>query len=141
MPRVVDLQVQEAVALDSAARYSAVIACGTFLYFPDLSYADQVIERMARKATRCVALLDLPDLAQKAEILRRRKEALGEEAYNHRYAGLDHLYYSREWVRERLEQRGLTCDVQNQCLQGYAHASSRFNVFAWKAGSGAGDLS
>jgi SAM-dependent methyltransferase len=134
MPDVNDLGVYEAAALEPAPSYTAVIACGTFLYFPNLSYAEEVIDRMAAKATRCMALLDLPDLAQKEEILRRRKEALGEEAYNQRYAGLEHLYYSREWVHERLEKRGFTSAVEGQRLGGYSHASYRFNAFAWKAG-------
>jgi hypothetical protein len=92
-----------------------------------------VIDRMAAKATRCVALLDLPDLEQKEEILRRRKKALGEEAYNQKYAGLEHLYYSREWICDTFKKRGFACAVESQCLDGYAHASYRFNTFAFKA--------
>ena len=133
MPGVTDLDVGEAQALEAAPAYDVVTACGTFLYFPGLSYAANVIERMAAKAARGVALLDLPDLAQKDEILRQRKEALGEEAYTRRYAGLDHLYYSRAWVQEKLERLGLTCTLENQCLEGYLHAPHRFNAFAWKA--------
>jgi len=133
MPDVSDLSAQEAAALDPLPAYNAVIACATFLYFPDLSYAAKVIDRMAAKATRCLALLDLPDLAQKDAILRSRKIALGEEAYNQRYAGLEHLYYSKEWVQERLEQLGWNCVLESQFLEGYLHSSYRFNAFAWKA--------
>jgi ubiquinone/menaquinone biosynthesis C-methylase UbiE len=132
MPDVTDLGVQEAAGLDPAPAYDAVIACATFLYFPDLSYAAKAIDRMAAKATRCLALLDLPDLAQKDDILRSRKRALGEEAYNQRYAGLEHLYYSREWVQEQLEKRGFSCALEGQCVEGYSHSPYRFNAFAWK---------
>jgi SAM-dependent methyltransferase len=133
MPDVTDLGVQEAAALEPAPAYEAVVACATFLYFPDHSYAAGVIDRMAAKTTRCLALLDLPDLAQKDAILRSRKKALGEEAYNQRYAGLDHLYYAKEWVKERLEKLGLNCELESQSLEGYLHSPYRFNAFAWKA--------
>jgi trans-aconitate methyltransferase len=133
MPDVSDLEVQEATTLAPGPAYDAVVACATFLYFPDLAYAARVIDRMAAKATRCLALLDLPDLAQKDAIIRSRKKALGEEAYRQRYAGLEHLYYSRDWVKERLEQLGLTCVLESQSLEGYLHSPYRFNAFAWKA--------
>jgi SAM-dependent methyltransferase len=113
MPDVSDLEVQEATTLAPGPAYDAV--------------------RMAAKATRCLALLDLPDLAQKDAIIRSRKKALGEEAYRQRYAGLEHLYYSRDWVKERLEQLGLTCVLESQSLEGYLHSPYRFNAFAWKA--------
>ena len=132
MPTVADLHTAEASSLAPRPLYHSVVASGTFLYFPDLSYADSVIERMAQKSITSLALLDLPDLAQKSEIIRARKDALGEENYNQRYQGLEHLYYSKDWIREKLKALGLTCSVENQRLDGYAHASYRFNAFAWK---------
>jgi trans-aconitate methyltransferase len=133
MPDIGDLSVQEAAGLDPLPAYDCVVACATFLYFPDLSYAARVIDLMAAKATRCLALLDMPDAAQKDAIIRSRKKALGEEAYNQRYAGLEHLYYSRDWVQERLEQLGWNCALESQSLEGYLHSPYRFNAFAWKA--------
>jgi hypothetical protein len=65
MPEVADFTVGEALSLDERPTYDAVISCGTFLYFPDLPYAEGVLRRMATKAERTMAILDLPDLAKK----------------------------------------------------------------------------
>jgi ubiquinone/menaquinone biosynthesis C-methylase UbiE len=132
MPEVADFTVGEALTLADRPTYDAVIACGTFLYFQDLPYAEGVLRRMAAKAERTMAILDLPDLAKKEEILRWRERALGQETYRLRYAGLSHLYYAKEWFDHLLQQMNVTYAIEDQLFEGYNHSPFRFNVFAWK---------
>jgi trans-aconitate methyltransferase len=133
MPKIVDFEAGEAQSLKIDPLYDHVVACGTFLYFPGLDYAEKVLNRMSAKARKSVAILDLPDLAKKQEILRQRGATLGEEAYQQRYAGLDHLYYAKTWFTEILEKLGLTCTIENQTLGGYSHSPYRFNILAHKS--------
>ena len=132
MPQVADFTVGEARALADQPAYDAVMACGTFLYFPDLPYAEAVFRRMAAKAERTIAILDLPDLAKKDEILLWRERTLGKKTYRERYAGLNHLYYAKEWFRNLLEQMDFDYAIEDQAFEEYNHARFRFNVFAWK---------
>jgi trans-aconitate methyltransferase len=133
MPNIVDFEADEARSLKIDSFYDHVVACGTFLYFPGLDYAEEVISRMAAKARKSVAILDVPDIAKKDEILRQRRATLGEEAYQQRYAGLDHLYYAKTWFIEILQRLGLTCTIENQILGGYNHSPYRFNILAHKS--------
>ena len=125
-------EVADADAFDTTQRTDTAICNSVFLYFPSLDYANRVIRRMARKATRAVAILDVPDLATKDEAMRQRVElAGGGEAYAARYAGLDHLYYARDWFVEALTAAGLSkIQVWTQPEGGSENSRFRFNVFA-----------
>jgi trans-aconitate methyltransferase len=125
-------EVADADTFDTTRRTDTAICNSVFLYFPSLAYANRVIRRMATKATRAVAILDVPDLATKDEAIRRRKElAGGGEAYAVRYAGLDHRYYARDWFVEALTAAGLSkIQVWTQPEGGSENSRFRFNVFA-----------
>ena len=125
--------VGEAAAIDPAEPYDVVLSCGVFLYFPSLDYARTVLERMTTKATRAVAILDVPDLARQDQALAIRRGTLGEAAYAEKYRDLDHLYYDKDWLVDTLHACGLArTSVEDQAIPGYANAASRFNVFGWK---------
>jgi len=131
--------VTEAAEMELQPTVDVVVSCAAFLYFPSLEYASQVIERAARKARRAVLVLDLPDAACRDAALAHRVASLGgEEAYQARYSGLDHLYYSREWFEEALRSAGLgRVQVADQNLAGYVNGRFRFNAWGF-AGESAG---
>ena len=132
MPRG-SFTVGDAATLDPAGPYDVVLSCGVFLYFPSLDYARTVVERMAAKARRAVAILDVPDLARQDRALAIRRGTLGDAAYEEKYRGLDHLYYDKGWLADTLRGCGLArTRVEDQAIPGYANAAYRFNVFGWK---------
>ncbi len=125
-------EVGDAAALELLPQYDFVAASGVFLYFPSYAYAANVLESMIRKAKRGVLVLDVPDLATRDAALDERRKMAGEELYAQRYAGLDHLYFDRDWFSGKLESLGaVRTIVSNQRIDGYANARYRFNVFAW----------
>jgi SAM-dependent methyltransferase len=125
--------VGEATSVDPADPYDIVVSCGVFLYFPSLEYARTVITRMAAKARRAVAILDVPDLARREQALVFRRGTLGEAEYQEKYRGLDHLYYDRNWVEELLRGCGvLRTRIEDQAIPGYGGGAYRFNVVGWK---------
>lgn len=129
MPRG-SFSIADASAVDGWAQADVVLACGVFMYFPTLDYARGVVTKMAANARRAVAVLDVPDLAKQAAALEHRRGTLGPEEYAARYAGLDHLYYAKDWMREVFEAAGLgDVRVEDQAIPGYANAAYRFNVF------------
>ena len=124
--------VADAATFDPGERYDVVVACGVFLYFPNLEYASHVISRMCQMARRAVAILDTPDLAKQEAGLALRRASMGPEEYEARYAGLDHLYYGKEWMRAALAGHGLRgVRVDDQRIPGYANAAYRFNAFGF----------
>lgn len=124
-----DIAVGEARDLDLAGGYDVVVSNGVFLYFPDLTYAATVLSRMVAGARRGVAVLDVPDRGRQEQALRQRRAQLGEQTYQRRYSGLDHLYFDRAWFDAIMGPSWVvqTCDQE---LGGYFNAAHRFNVFA-----------
>lgn len=122
----------DAAALEPSPPYDFVVSSGVFLYFPSLDYASRVLERMVRKATQGVAILDVPDCARRDEALAARCSTMDEETYRRRYEGLDHLYFERAWFQSALRGLGARrIEIRNQSIEGYGNSQFRFNVFAW----------
>lgn len=127
--------VGEAADLDPEPPVDVVLSFSVFQYFASLDEAASVIERMCRKASRAVAVYDLPDVERADEALALREESAGgAQAYAERYAGLDHLAFSRDWMTRTLESNGLRdVSVEGQAIPGYENASFRFNTWGWAA--------
>ena len=70
-------RVGEATALDGVGVADVVVANGSFLYFPSLEYAHQVMAAMVRAARRAVAILDLPDENRRSAAIAARQAELG----------------------------------------------------------------
>ena len=123
----------DANELATAPSADVVMSFGVFLYFPSLDYARQVIERMCRKATRAVAVFEIPDVALEGQALEARQAAAGgAAAYAKRYEGLGHLSFSTQWVTSVLEEQGLVdVTVEPQSIRGYGNGDFRFNAWGW----------
>jgi trans-aconitate methyltransferase len=124
----------DAADLDPRVRCDFVLASGSFHYFPSLEYARAVLDRMLRKARRGVMVLDVPDLARRAEAIDLRRRMAGEEVYARKYDQLEHLYFDQSWFRATLADLGAPrVEIADQQIEGYANAAHRYNVFAWLA--------
>ncbi|MBY0248925.1 MAG: methyltransferase domain-containing protein [Nitrospiraceae bacterium] len=116
----------------AAPPHDFVIANSVFSYFPDLEYAERVLERMLATARKGVAVLDVPDLARRDTAEAYRRAVLPPGEYESRYSGLAHLYYTRDWFRSIIGMvpRGWRLRIEHQWLEGYGNAPFRFNVLA-----------
>lgn len=131
-----DISENEATHLDPAPHFDVVMAQSVFFYFPDLDHAAVVLEKMIRKAYHAIAILDVPDLARKDQSLAFRRGQLGADDYTFKYAGLDHLYFDREWFKKVLRGMDLEIRTKDQNIPGYGHNPYRFNVFINKCDAG-----
>lgn len=121
----------DASVLEPSEAWDVVLACGVFMYFPDPGYARGVIARMAAKATRAIAILDVPDVARREDAMAFRRGSMGEAEYEAKYRGLDHLFYDRSWMKRVLIEVGATdVRIEDQQVSGYQNARFRFNAFA-----------
>jgi hypothetical protein len=125
------LDVGDAAKLDIDEKWDFVVSFGVFLYFPTLEYAAGVLARMAAKARRGIAILDVADAAKRAEAMAMRRGSMGAAEYDDKYRGLDHLFIARDWMRDTLRGLNLTdIAIEDQSLADYGNAPFRYNVFA-----------
>lgn len=128
-----DFRVADAARIVDAAPVMHVVSMGVFMYFPDHDYAGIVLRGMAGKATRSVAILDIPDAAHRAEAVNMRRGHMTAGEYEEKYRGLEHRYYERDRIRQQLLAAGCSrVVIEDQCLGGYANAAFRFNAFGWR---------
>lgn len=126
-----DLHMAEACKLDTATRYDYVVSSGVFIYFPSVDYSARVLDLMLSKATKGIAVLDVPDRATRDACMADRRASFPPGEYASRYQGLEHLFFERDWFINRLQAAGAQdIKVVDQAIEGYANSAFRFNVFA-----------
>ncbi len=123
-----DFSVAEACKLSGEDKYDIVLANSVFQYFPDLDYAEAVVNAMIKKAGRAVALLEIPDLRMKAEAECARAAALLPGEYEQKYKGLTHRYYAREWFEKFSLGSTMTLNIFDQHIEHYGNSEFRYNV-------------
>ncbi|NMB80141.1 MAG: methyltransferase domain-containing protein [Methanomicrobiales archaeon] len=124
--------VGEASSLSTRKKYDIVLSNGVFLYFPDLDYAREVVEKMIKKSRKTIAILDVADLAQREITLQYRKDSLAPGEYEEKYRGLDHLYFPRSWFQDIADAHGLAITIADQQIPHYGNSRFRFNVIMMK---------
>jgi trans-aconitate methyltransferase len=124
------LEVADAKSFPTRPRASHVVSFGVFFYFPSHQYAACVLRRMQRKALSTISVLDIPDADRRQEAEAYRRSMWGNEAYERRYEGLDHLYFHRDWFAEQLSSERWSVEICSQDLDNYGNSPHRFNVIA-----------
>lgn len=111
--------------------FDAIISNSVFQYFESLSYAENVVNEMARalKSTGCIALLDVNDAAKKYEYESIRRAKLGNDEYDTLYENLTHQFYKKEWFEAIANRLNVQCVIQDQNIIGYENSKFRYNVF------------
>jgi cyclopropane fatty-acyl-phospholipid synthase-like methyltransferase len=105
--------------------YDHCISHGVFHYF-DFTYAEKILDLMAAKAKRTVAVLEVPDAALKREAEDIRREALSEAEYIKKYAGLEHYYYEKDWFLEQATRLEYSCEFIDDLIPNYIQSKYRF---------------
>jgi len=118
----------------TADMFDIVLSSGVFIYFPNLEYAELVIQEIVRlvKPHGRAAILDLNDFAQKNKCESIKRQKLGDAQYERLYKNHGHQFYDRAWFEQIAHRYHLRCEIEDQILAGYANAEFRFNVFFQK---------
>jgi ubiquinone/menaquinone biosynthesis C-methylase UbiE len=120
----------------TATMFDIVLSSAVFIYFPDLEYAESVIQDIVRivKPHGRVAILDVNDVAKKDKCESIKRQKLGDVQYERLYKNHRHQFYDRAWFEQIAHRYHLRCEIGDQILAGYANAEFRFNVFFQKTG-------
>lgn len=125
-----DFKFSEACQLDTSQKYDFVISNGVFHYMP-LDYAKKVLELMLEKMIHGVAILEVPDLANKDGSEKIRQAAMTKQEYIEKYKGLEHTYFDRNWFLQNVDLTKYNCSVIEGCVPNYQQSAFRFNVFIY----------
>ncbi len=118
----------------AANMFDIVLSSAAFIYFPNLEYAELVIQEIVRllKPHGRAAILDLNDAAQKDKCESIKRQKLGNVQYERLYKNHRHQFYDRVWFEQIAYRHHLRFEIEDQILAGYANAEFRFNVFFQK---------
>ena len=117
----------EAIQVPVLPLFDIVVSNSVFFYFPNLEYAEQVIQAMIRKSNRIIAILEVPDIRLYDVSEKMRRGEIGEEEYKMRYTGLEHQYYDKDWFRKIGEKYNLETIIFDQNIDQYKNNNYRFN--------------
>jgi len=120
-----DWNVSEAIDLP-IDRYDHIVSFSTFFYFPNYEYAKEVLYKMIMKANKTVSIFDIADLGKKEDCENWRKNNI--IGYSDKYTELQHLYYSKEWWCNILNDLGVNYKIYEQNIQGYGNSQWRYNI-------------
>lgn len=120
-----DFYAQSADSLSVSPQYDVVLANSVFHYFSQ-AQAATVLQLMWQKATRAIAILDVPHADTQAACERLRRDALSEAEYEEKYRGLQHTYYTPAWFAAQLP--GARSTAFESCVPNYAQSQYRFSI-------------
>lgn len=105
--------------------FDKILANSVFQYFPDESYAEDVINEMQRtlKHGGRILLMDIPDIVKKIDSITVR-----EKFIKYTQSDYTHLYYSKDFFEEIGNKYNLSFRIFNQEIEGYENSPFRFNV-------------
>jgi len=127
-----DITCGEADSLPITPCYDAVVSDGVAHYFPSIDYAERVFERMAEKADKVIAVLDVHDAEKREEWLLHRRAVI--ENYDAKYSGLDDtkLFINKDYFRTFAEKHGLRLVFTDTEIENYWNGQYTYNVFMFK---------
>lgn len=119
-------KVCDAKNVDTIEQYDYVLSYGVFLYFPDHSYAEEVVAKMLVKAKKAICIFDIPDadLRDQTETMRRN---LNGDNYDKLYKSLSHLYFQKSWWLNLAKKHGKQIEIF-QIPHSYESMKYRFSV-------------
>lgn len=125
-------EVKEATKIDTNEKFDYVISHSVFHYFKDLDYAKTVIRKMIDKTNQKIGIFDINDKAKENKYHKTRMEGMSKKEYEKKYAGLEHMFYDKDWFFALGKEFGLKVEIYDQSYEKYGNSSLRFNVIMEK---------
>ena len=117
----------EARHLPQEEKYDAVFSGAVFHYFPDESYAQEVMERMVGKSRGSIGIIEVHDAKKKDEFFAFRRQI--DPDYDAHYQGLDKLFYEKSFFEDFAEKHTLRVSFEPVQVEGYWNAPFLYSVF------------
>lgn len=125
-----ELYVAEASAIDTSKRYTSVFSTEVFPYFPDLEYAEEVVNRMIEKAEYSIGVIGACDEKRRHDFFECRRKLTPD--YDEKYRDLDKMFYPKSFFIDIADKRGLDIKFCRSDMKGYWNNPFIFNVYMYK---------
>ena len=113
-------------------KYDHLISVSVFHYFPNMTYAQVVIDYMLKYANKSIGIYDIPNKDTKYKDVQNRINLSGGLEYYKKYNELPHLYYSQSFWNEIADFYNLKIDIIRQNISEYDNSNYRYNVILTK---------
>ena len=120
----------EAIDLPTEIKYDAVFAGAVFYYFPDLNYAEKVLDRMVAKSKYSVGILRILNAVTKDDYFKYRREHT--KNYDELYKNLPKLFISKDFFREYAAKNNLQVTFPKHHIEGFWNEPFNFDCFMYK---------
>ena len=123
------LCVQAATIADESS-VTNVPSNSVFEYFESDEYAEYVMEKMVKKASYSIGILDVHDSEKQGEYLEYRRSIISN--YDEKYKGLDKKFFDKEFFVRFAEKNNLEIVFENTQIQGYWNNKFTFDTYMYK---------
>ena len=126
----VEITCDEAVNLDTSKKYDLVYSDSVFVYFTDMEYAKEVLEKMNQKANKAIMVTEVYDKSKEEECINYRKSQI--ENYEEKYKWLGKLFFDKKFFEDFAKEHNLKIkffDVNNKY---YWNSKYMFSVLLTK---------
>ena len=120
----------EASELPTDVKYDAVFAGGAFGYFPDLNYAEKVLDLMLEKATKTIATVRMLKEEKKDDYIKYRRAH--DKNYDERYKDLPKLFISKKFFIDYAAKHNLHVTFPHHHIEGFWNNEFNFDCFMYK---------
>jgi trans-aconitate methyltransferase len=128
--RSTDLTCGEAVDLAVEPSYDICLSNSVFHYFASEEYALSVLEKMAQKASKVLALIDIHDKAKEQAFLDFRRRTIPD--FETRYQGLPIRSYDRKFFETFAETHHMEILFDHYDMAGYWNNEFVFHCYLYK---------
>ena len=128
--RISDVFVGEAIETPLFPQYDILLSDSVFAYFQDVSYGEQVLEKMYEKAKKAIVLLELFDKDMENECISYRRNMM--ENYDELYKGLDKVFYPKELFIKFAREHDCDIEFTQVSNQFYWNSKYMYNCFLYK---------
>ncbi len=110
----------EANNLPTDVKCDAIFSWGVFYYFPNLIYAEQVLEKMLKKTAGVIYILDIYDKDLEEDCMAYRRKNIPN--YDELYKDLPKLFYPRSFFEKFAQEKNLKISFRQNKLKNYHNA-------------------
>ena len=120
----------EAADLPTEIKYDAIFAATVFYYFPDINYAEKVLERMVAKSRHSIGIIRMLNEDTKEEYIKYRREHT--KNYDELYKNLPKLFISKKFFEDFAARNDLEIKFDQHHMEGFWNEPFNFNCFLYK---------
>ncbi len=127
---LIELKCDEAINIDTDVAYDSLIANSVFSYFPDHSYATDVLNKVSLKVRNSFALIDLHNLELKEDFLTYRRQL--NPNYDEDYKNLPKLFYDYQFFENWAKMNNFSVVFKESTVEGYWNNRYVFNAYFYR---------